>query len=194
MRMRSRRRVGFRANSGHLLFGGTGWLFADLMVAIAMAFLVASTVGFPPVPHKAAKHQPSHLPSHHVIKPPQPALDFGYVTIMLIIDPAALLNHDPSVAASVSSQIRKNPKLKAKCADEPESRCVGLVLLFGGDPQITLASAYSYAETLDTAMGKVLQALGQHNFYFRRSIYRNFVNYGAETTTFELQVYVFKPS
>jgi hypothetical protein len=193
MRTISRRRVGFRANSGHLLFGGTGWLFADLMVAIAMAFLVASTVGFPPVPHKAVKHQP-HPPSHHVVKPPQPALDFGYVTIMLTIDPAALVNHDPSIAASVRSQIRENPKLKAKCAEEPGPGCVGLVLLFGGDPQITLASAYSYAETLDTAMGNVLQGLGQHNFYFRRAIYRNFVNYGAETTTFELQVYVFKPS
>ena len=193
MRMRSRRRVGFRADSGHVLFGGTGWLFADLMVAIAMAFLVASTVGFPPVSHKAAKHQP-RPPSHHVIKPPQAALDFNYVTINLSINPADLLNHDPAVASSVRSQILKSTKLKAKCVGEPESGCVGLVLLFGGDPQVTLASAYSYAEDLDNAMWKVLQGLGQQGLYFRRAIKRNFINYGAKTTAFELNVYVFKPS
>ena len=163
------------------------------MVAIAMAFLVASTVGFPPVTHKSAKHH-QRPPKHHVVKPPQPALDFGYVTIYLTIDPTALLNHDPAVAASVRSQILKSTKLQAKCAGEPESDCVGLILLFGGDPQITLPSAYAYAEHLDNAMWNVLQGIGQRGLYFRRAIKRNFVNYGAQTKSFELNVYVFKPS
>ena len=193
MKTRFRRRAGLRADSGHLLFGGTGWLFADLMVAIAMAFLVASTVGFPPVHHKAVKSR-SHQPARHVVKPPQPALDFGYVTIELTIDPTALLNRDASLADSVRSQVGKSGKLKAKCADEPEPGCVGLVLLFGGDPQVTSGIAYSYAQRLDTAMGTVLQGLGQQGFYFQRAIFRNFVNYGAQTTKFELQIYVFKPS
>jgi hypothetical protein len=188
--MRFRRRVGVRVDSGHLLFGGTGWLFADLMVAIAMAFLVATTVGFPPIVHRVGKHPTSS----HPIEAPQPALDFNYVTIDLAIDPTGLLNQEPAVTASIGSQILQNASLKSKCANEPQSGCVGLVLLFGGDPQSSLGSDYSYAESLDKSMWRLLQGLGQNGIYFRRAINRNFINFGGLTTEFELNIYVFKKS
>ena len=107
MRTRSRRRIGPRIDSGHVLFGGTGWLFADLMLAIAMAFLVATTIGFPLSPHRPPPSTPHHkLPAKHaVIKPPQPALDFKYVTINLRIDPAGLLANDPTATASIRNQV-----------------------------------------------------------------------------------------
>jgi len=49
MRRRYQRRTAVRySTSGHSLFGGTGWLFADLLLALALAFLLATTVGSAP--------------------------------------------------------------------------------------------------------------------------------------------------
>ena len=41
-----RRRLSDR-DPGNMVFGTIGWLFADLMFALAIAFLVATTVGQP---------------------------------------------------------------------------------------------------------------------------------------------------
>jgi len=182
MRTRSRRRTDQLGNSGHSLFGSTGWLFADLMLAIAMAFLVATTVGTtsppkPPAPSPSASKSPT-------VKKPQPALDLKYVTINLKIDPAGLLSGSSSAISSIRRQVRGWPGLN--------SRRAGLVLLFGGDPQDNPAS-YKQAQNLDMAVWKILQGLGQENFVFQVAVPRDFVNIGARTTAFEMNIYLFKP-
>ncbi len=193
MRTRNRWQTAQRSDSGQSLFGGTGWLFADLMLAIGMAFLVAATLGFPPPAHTPPHQNQKHPGTPPVTKPPLPALDFSYVTINLNVDPAGLAGNKPTAIASVRNQILGSGELKSRCAGQPEAGCVGLVLLFGGDPDST-TEAYSYAQSLDAAMWNVLEGLGQEKLYFQRAINRNFVNIGAPATAFELNIYVFKTS
>ena len=181
MRTRSRRRADQPGHSGHSLFGSTGWLFADLMLAIAMAFLVATTVGTtsppkPPAPSPSASKSPT-------VKKPQPALDLKYVTINLKINPAGLLSGSSSAISAIRQQVRGSPGLS--------SRRAGLVLLFGGDPQDNPAS-YKQAQDLDMAVWKILQGLGQENFVFQVAVSRDFVNIGAPTTAFQMNIYLFK--
>jgi hypothetical protein len=182
MRTRSRRRTDQLGNSGHSLFGSTGWLFADLMLAIAMAFLVATTVGTTPPPQKP-HHQPA--PKHPVAKKPEAALDLNYVNIPMTVDPGGLLSGSPAAIAAVRSKILGNQRLR--------SRRAGLVLLFGGDPQNS-PDSYKQAQELDRAVWKILQGLGQDNFVFQVAVPRDFVNIDTPTTSFQLNIYLFKTS
>jgi hypothetical protein len=179
MRTRNRRRPDQRSDLGQILFGGTGWLFADLMLAIAMAFLVANTVGTvrpPPPPH----HHPQPKPK--VTKRPVPALDLKYVNIKLKIDPNGLLAGSPAAVNAVRRTIRGEKSLA--------SRRAGLVLLFGGDnPQDS-----ALAESLDRAVHKILAELGKDNFVFKVAVYRNFLGLNEPATVFQLNIYLFKTS
>jgi hypothetical protein len=181
MRTRSPR----RPDSGHALFGGTGWLFADLMVAIAMAFLVATTVGFPPIPQ-------AHHTAHHSKKPvaqPLPALNFRYITIEFQVNATDLMRNGSASQSVVRAQISGNPELAARCTGKLSTGCVGLALLFGG------GGDFGTATTFDNAVWKILKGeLGPETRLFQVAVPRDFWNVDGPTSQFELQIYVFRNS
>jgi hypothetical protein len=121
-----------REDSVSSLFGGTRWLFADVMLlAIVTTFLLATTVGrTPPAakPHPQATVTPTSKPVPASTPTPTPtpakttqsgpALDLHYVPVTLQIDPSA-----PS-ATGIRQALLANPRLKGRRA--------GLVILFGG--------------------------------------------------------------
>ena len=194
MKTRSRRQIGRRTDSGQALFGGTGWLFADLMVALAMAFLVATTVGFPTPPPKPPAHRVTgaHPGRHPATKPPQPALDFSWIDIKITIDPNDLLNNGTATETQIRNVISTNRDLASHCTGKFKSGCVGLVLLFGG----VLAggqSDYTNAGHLDNAVWKILTTeLGPESSLFHLAVPRDFYNPTEANTLFELNIYVFK--
>ena len=123
MRRRTRPRPPWQGEStGHSFFGGTGWLFADLMVALTMVFLVATTVGFPAKPAAAHRPAPNQSPAP---KKPEPALDLTPVKVTISnFDYNGLLSNSPGAINSVRNSVLKDSRLK--------SREAGLILLFGG--------------------------------------------------------------
>jgi hypothetical protein len=183
---RRRYRADYPGIFGVAMFGSVGWLFADLMAAIAMAFLVANTVGSiasprPPKPH--VKLTPRPTPSPTPTPTQGPALDLNYVCVPLTVDnPQALISGDPSEADSVRSQITSVAALKSQQA--------GLVLLFGGDPDSPQGD--SQAISLDNAVIQILQGLGQQNYVFEVAVYRKFLGLNQPQTSVELNVYLFK--
>src|SRR5215469_15675004 len=152
MPARYRYRTTRRVDSGSSLFGGTGWLFADLMLAIAMAFLLATTVGTSPppahphpgvTPTPTPTPTPSPTPTGH----PEPALDLNYVTVTLTINPGAVS------AGAIKQAILTNRRLTGRQA--------GLVILFaGGDP------GSSEWEQLDNQVWGILKSMGDSTSLF----------------------------
>ncbi len=169
---------------GHSFFGGTGWLFADLMVALAVVFLVATTVGFPAPPKPAAAHHPA--PGKPAAKHPEAALDLNPVTIKITnLDYNGLLNNSPTVINSVRNAIRGNAGVR--------SRQAGLVLLFDGansqDP-----SDQALAIDVDRKVQRILRSLGAQNILFQVAVYRNFLDLTEPPSNFHMDVYLFKTS
>lgn len=102
-------------------FGMTGWLFADLLLALAMIFLVANSVAHIPPPPSA----PTPTPLPTATPAPLSVLDLHFIEVPLKqVDYAKLHQKDSGTIEAIERQIIANPKLEGKCA--------GLVLTFGG--------------------------------------------------------------
>lgn len=190
MATRYQRRSDRQDGSALAMFGGAGWLFADLMLALTVAFLVADTVSTPapPSPQKTAHskplvhHRPTPAPSP---SPSGPALDLGYVTVHLTVDLAGLQAGSAQAEASVRAQITQISGLTGRRA--------GLVLLFAGDLDPDSPTDYKAAISLDQKMAGVLSGLSINGgLVFQVAVYRNFANYGSEPDTVELNIYLFK--
>lgn len=171
---RRQHRIGLNHKS-HSVFGSTGWLFADLMVAIAMAFLVANTVG---------ARSPHHKPHPPRPKPPvcsQPALNRNKpVKVTLSINPAGLISNVQSAQAAVRQQVRHTAGLATKRA--------GFVIIYTGN-----AETSDYALTVDTAIKRVLSGLGHQNFVFQKAVYLDEQLIGSAPASSQLEVYLFEP-
>lgn len=129
----TRQRHAARASySGNVLFGGIGWLFADLMLALVMLFIAATSVGTAPSPQTSPPPEPASSPPvspgpSHTMAPKRrlTPLDLTPVTVTLNdIDPNAVLNGDPGQTDAIRKAVLTDHRL----AD----RQAGLVLLFGG--------------------------------------------------------------
>jgi hypothetical protein len=187
MRRRYRRRTAtYHGNSGHSLFGGTGWLFADLLLALALAFLLATTVGtVAPVAKKAAASSTTHNKGKTSKKAghPEPALVFNYVDVKdITIDPNAILSGQSSALGPILAKIAANARLKSQTA--------GLVLLFAGDDNGSFTQWYQ----LDQEAWALLKGAGQERSLFKVAVPRYFQTHGGSSATFELQIYLFKMS
>jgi hypothetical protein len=179
-----RRTAAYQGNSGHSLFGGTGWLFADLLLALALAFLLATTVGTTPPPKPAAASSPAHKQKPKVKQGhPEPALYLNYVDVKdITIDPYAILNKQSSAVGPILAKIASNAKLKSQVA--------GLVLLFAGDDNGSFTQWYQ----LDQEAWALLKGSGQERSLFKVAVPRFFQTHGGSSGQFELQVYLFKMS
>jgi len=153
------------------VFGSTGWLFADLMLAIAMAFLVANTVGV---------HTP-HRPVTKKLVCSQPALDrFHPVKVPLVINPTGLTSRSRTADASVRQQVERVHGLKKRRA--------GFVIIYTGN-----AETSSYALVVDGFVKKVLMTLPNQKLGFRSAAYLDEQIIGAEPNSSQLEVYLFEP-
>jgi hypothetical protein len=179
--MRTRYALGGRSTDpghGQALFGSAGWLFADLMLAIAMAFLVANTFGLPASPpvHKhrtAVRPKPTHTA--------QPALELQPFVVKLTVNVGGLEGNAPSAFAAVRNVIRSETQLSGRHA--------GLVLSFGGDNDFDTSRAIEMANKVD----EVLQGLGNQGFVFTGTVYRPFIALNEPPDYVELDIYLFKP-
>jgi hypothetical protein len=171
--------------SGHTMFGSTGWLFADLLLALALAFLLATTFGVIPPPVTNGG-KPTHPPTSAATTakpttsptptPTEPdALDLNYVKVPLDIDPGNIS------ASSIQHTIETDPALKGRQA--------GLVLLFAGGPDPNGGQW----EAIDSQVWSILQGMDKDISLFRVAVPRPFWNGTYPLTEVMLNVYLFKP-
>lgn len=175
--MRSRRRN--RASA--LIFGATGWLFADLLLALAMAFLVADSAGqLPPPPPTPTMAVVAPTPTP---VPTPPPLVLHPITLTLNVDPNGLLSTppDPNAIAQAQARIKADPRLKGKRA--------GLVLTFGGATTDNPSQGITDAQAFDQ---EVLTPLGTSGYVFVNTVYREFFTLNGDTTSFQVDVYLYK--
>lgn len=162
-------------------FGAAGWLFADLFVALTMAFLVAATVG-QVVPQRTAALPPTPTPTMVPTPTVLPGLAVQPITLALHIDYHGLLNHDSTAIATAEQQVRANRLLVGRRA--------GLVLAFGG---ALGAPTPNYGTRVAQALDQeVLAALGQQGYVFTGTVYREFFDLGVDPSYITVDVYVFK--
>jgi hypothetical protein len=178
-----RRRKGSERDPGNVMFGTIGWLFADLMLALALAFIVATTVGQPlPAATKTPTVTPSPTPTPSTTKANEPALELTPVEINLGIDPQLLLANDPNTVGVLWQQIQSDPRLAGRRA--------GLVEIFGGAND--KEDSDRGMRIADTVKG-VLSGFGAGGSLFGGSVYVSFINLkGPEVLS--LHIYLFKLS
>jgi hypothetical protein len=182
MRRRYRRRTGTHyGTSGHFMFGGTGWLFADLLLALALAFLLATTVGAPPPP--IPKVHPSPKPTGSSSAQPQPPplqLDPVHLTFT-IADPVGLASGSPSAVAAVRATI-------LQITSGIKERSAGLVLLFGGNGNGAQDPPW---EQVDQGVENVLKSLsGPGQLFHLETRYMPFLNI-VPPGQFAMDIYLF---
>ena len=160
--------------------GSVGWLFADLLLALAMLFLIANTLGSPIKP----KLRPTPTPTVSKVTPtptPLPRLELRFHEFTINVDPNGLLNNDPNAIASVKQQVKAQAILRG--------RSVGLVIAYGGAPgdgNISMALTFA-GKTYD-----ILRSLGKEGFAFSRaSYYSALYLLGGKSTIVTLDIYLF---
>jgi hypothetical protein len=167
---------------GQALFGSTGWLFADLMLALAMTFLVANTVAEPPPPTTTTTTVVPTTTTRPPARPrPLPALRLQPVKVRIRVDQQGLLRGAPAAIASAQRQVRARRALAGRRA--------GLVLTFAGASGSSPDQARRVAETVNE---KVLKGLGRRGFVFKRTVYRPFFALNSPAGIVEADVYVFE--
>ncbi|GIJ27004.1 hypothetical protein Vqi01_21660 [Micromonospora qiuiae] len=168
-------------DQGNLVFGTIGWLFADLMFALAMIYLVATTMGapLPAEPEPAASASPS--PSASASPTPEPVLELKPVSIRLTsVDWQGLLANDPRAIRTLQNKVRKHPGLQGRRA--------GLVLTFGGASNDNTDRAMRIARRANAALKK----LGDEGIIFRGTVYRPFLSLASPPSALTIDVYLFK--
>jgi hypothetical protein len=175
------RRYGSRGDTGHTLFGSIGWLFADLMLALALAFLLSTLVGTKtpaaaPKPHTKVTSTPTPTPTPSPTKTtqPGPALDLHDVPVTLSIDPSNVS------ASAIAQQLLSDPSLKGRRA--------GLVILFGG------GSLDGPWQQLDTQIWGILQSMDDVSPLFSGAVPLEYWNGNYPLNQFLLRIYLFKTS
>ncbi len=171
MRQRDRR---FRMRDTVLL---SGWLFADLLLALAVIFLSANTVGVKPQVIPTSIPTPTARPS----PTPLPRLELSRYRITLTIDSNGLLNDSPSAINDLKQKIRGQAVLRGRTA--------GLVIVYGGAPDVTQVTR---AQTVVTKVISVLVSLGNEGFVFTRTSYYDplyILNGDANTTVIDIYLF-----
>lgn len=99
----------------------SGWVFADLLLALAVIFLASSnnSVAFNLHPARTPIVTPSPTPAPTQI----PHLETTYQSITITVNTTALLNNDPQTVANFQQQMVEQPLL--------QHRRVGLAIVYG---------------------------------------------------------------
>jgi hypothetical protein len=166
-------------------FNLVGWLFADLLLVLAVTFLVASTVGALPPPSEPTPTPLGQLPTctpaptATQTQPAVPGLETDPVTITLNLDVFSLLNGNPNQLRAIDDQVRAQTPAIA-------GRKVGVAL--------TLASGPDAGQDTDIAkaVNQELARLGtQEHYLFDRAVFRPLINLGSNIGTVTIDMFLF---
>jgi len=166
-----------REHRSSALIASVGWLFADLLLALSMLFLVANTQGVPVVATPTPTPTRAVLISSPTPKP-LPRLDTRPLTLTLNVDSTQLLQGASSAINSVKQQIQVSKALRGRRA--------GLVIAYGGAPS---ANDISTAQSIASKVMNVLASLGKEGFVFIATSYHDplFV-YGGNPNTVQVEI------
>lgn len=160
----------------------SGWLFADLLLALSVIFMAANTVGIKPKPIPTVV--PTIIPSPTLSPSPTPLprLELkAHRFIYTNIDYQGLLNNSPSAINDLEQRLRKEPVL--------QGRSVGLAVAYGGAPG---DSTIQQALNISQKVYGVLAALGKQGFAFTRaSFYDDLYVFGPQPTVIKIDVFLF---
>lgn len=158
--------------------GSAGWLFADLLLALAMLFLVANTISLPKPP-RVTTHTTKAKATSTPLVPLR--LEQGYHRFSITIDPNRILNNDTGEINSVIQQVKAQTFL--------HNRSAGLIIVYGGAPTTNdIGTAMDIANTIYS----ILINLGKHNATFARvSKYDPLYLLGGDPTIVKLDIFLF---
>jgi len=155
-----------------------GWLFADLLLVLAMLFLAANTMGIhPPPPVVHVTPTPTMTPTPKVLA----QLEQKYHEFMVSVDRAAFLRDDSAAMNSVKQQITSQAFLQGRSA--------GLIVVYG------TASSNCKGEGAYTVSQKVydlVQQFGQSNPTFSKIVdYSQLCNIRDNVNQITIDIFLF---
>ncbi len=175
---------------GNAVFGSIGWLFADLMLALALAFIVAVTAATPQPPENATAQETTTTtttttttPTTTTTKNTGPALELEPVKVELPINAAALLGGDAGAVQGLRDRVRGDQRLVGRRA--------GLVMTFGGTGGSSLPANVERGLSIANRVNGALGELGAEGFVFDATVYRSFISLGPPDAL-SMDVYLFK--
>ncbi len=171
-----------------------GWLFADLLLALAMIFLVANASGI--VLARVPTPTPTLVPTP-TTKPtpiPPPCLETDSHTIVLNYDYNGLLQGDSQTIANIKSQFT-NPTYDKGSTPiiNLTARKSGLVIPYVGAPQ---PSDPTIRNGIYNGLVTIMQDLGKNqHFLFQQTAYHAMLQYiGAPYGETLIEIYLFSPN
>lgn len=160
----------------------SGWLFADLLLALSVIFMAANTVGIKPKPIPTVV--PTLIPSPTLSPSPTPLprLELkAHRFIYTNIDYQGLLNNSPSAINDLERRLRNESVL--------QGRSVGLAIAYGGAPD---DPSIQQALNISQKVYGVLAELGRQGFAFTRaSYYDDLYVFGPQPTVVKIDVFLF---
>lgn len=168
-----------------------GWLFADLLLALAMLFLVANTV---PLPKKAIALTPAPtlIPTPTPTPTPKVAqsLDPNPLNFSLAnLDYNGLLQNPPTDSAlkAVECQVQSQTKSLVRRA--------GFVIAFGGAIASDGTTNPNEGNLVAGRVEDVLRMLGKDGYIFVGTVYQDpYHDLGSNLGVVELQIYLYTQS
>ena len=171
--MRNRSRESLRKT----YMGSIGWLFADLLLALAMLFLVANTISLP----KSAIAKPKVTPTATSTPTAPPRLEPGFHRFTINFNSDNLLNNDPAEQNNIIQQVKSQGFL--------QNRSAGLVIVYGGAPT---TGQINTADTIANAIYGLLINLGKNDPRFARlSKYDPLYLLGGDLNSATLDIFLF---
>jgi hypothetical protein len=152
------------------MFALTGWLFADMFLAMTMIFLVASAIGT----YVTTTHPPPRLLG----------MDKTPLTVRFSVDINGVLNNDPATVAQVESQVRN--QLKNYLRKHANGKAA-FVFTFGGgiDENNDTMEAHN--------VNKILQRMGRKHYVFDRDdiVYKDYIDHSANDGDITINIFFY---
>jgi biopolymer transport protein ExbD len=150
-----------------------GWLFADLLLVLAMLFLAANTMGIHPPP------KPTPTPTVTPTQAPLAQLEQKYHEFPIYVDRQAFLNNDPAAVRSVTQQIVSQTFLRGRSA--------GLIVAYGTDTS-DCDVAYQAAQKVYN----LVRHIGQSNLTFKKTVdYTTLCRLHSDINTIIVDIFLF---
>jgi len=163
---------------GSFIFSA-GWLFADMLLALAMVFLAANTFAVRPPP--AIPPTPTPTPKATATPRTPPRLEQGYHRFTITVDSNGLLNNNPNASNDVIRQVKAQGFLRG--------RRVGLIIVYGGAPGV---NQIGQAETIANKVYDILLNLGRHDLTFANtSRYDPLYILGGNINSVSIDIFLF---
>ena len=138
----------------------SGWLFADLLLALAVIFMAANTIGIKPKPIPTVT--PTPKPHVTPTPTPEPRLDFNFHRFsMNNVDYNGILNNNSAAVMAVEQFINGKSVL--------HNRNAGLVIVYDGAPSdADITDAQNIVHAL---INNVFKVMGRQGPLFQRTSY-----------------------